>query len=143
MTPYKRQKIVDYVAQHTRTFGGGKNSGDNPIAAAMVNQPYRFALGVDVGHVVDLVLQAADTVNESTIRKNRRARWCKLDKARETRVYARAPDEYCGYIIGEVAPYHGEPVDTARVRILWPNGRVTLPCKTELKKFRRRHWRLI
>ncbi|TXH42496.1 MAG: hypothetical protein E6Q97_35660 [Desulfurellales bacterium] len=52
-----REYLVGFVASRTRTFGGGRGSRHNPIAEALKDTPLQFAAGVDVGEVVDLVLQ--------------------------------------------------------------------------------------
>ena len=59
-TQERRDWIVRQVAEKFRTFGGDKVRDDwNPISAAMGGSPPKFALGVDVTDVVDLVLELA------------------------------------------------------------------------------------
>lgn len=53
-----RAALIRYVAERTETLGGGKKSTwGNPLAVAMEDKPPVFALGVDVGEVIDLVVQ--------------------------------------------------------------------------------------
>lgn len=52
-----RQYLVSFVAANTRTYGGGRGSACSPVAEALKDRPPAFAAGVDVGEVVDLVLQ--------------------------------------------------------------------------------------
>lgn len=60
-----RAFIVEYVASKTRTFGGDKESSwGNPIAEALKAKPAMFAAGVDVGEVVDLVIEAVQVANQ-------------------------------------------------------------------------------
>ncbi len=66
-----RQYLVGFVASRTRTFGGmgGSDKDPNPIAESLKDMPPMFAAGVDVGEVVDLVLQgiaAAGEENETS-----------------------------------------------------------------------------
>lgn len=57
-----RQYLVSFVTAHTRTYGGGRGSACSPVAEALKDRPPAFAAGVDVGEVVDLVLQG---INEA------------------------------------------------------------------------------
>lgn len=54
------QDIVDSLCFHVHTFGGGREHGGNPIAAAMKDKAPVFALGVDVKAVVRYVLNVVD-----------------------------------------------------------------------------------
>ena len=53
----KRTKILNNIQKSFRTFGGGRGSNTNPIADALKHKPLQFAAGVDVGEVINLVLQ--------------------------------------------------------------------------------------
>lgn len=59
MTKKQIDMIVNDVANSFRTFGGGKGGFNNPIAAALKDQPASFAAGVDVREVVLHVLKMA------------------------------------------------------------------------------------
>jgi len=48
-------RIAYEVGQRFRTFGGGRSSEWNPIAAALADQPPQFAAGVDVRAVVRFI----------------------------------------------------------------------------------------
>jgi hypothetical protein len=50
--------IVIEIGKHFRTFGGGRDSADNPVAHALKDEPLQFAAGVDVQEVVLFVLGA-------------------------------------------------------------------------------------
>lgn len=52
--------IVQRVGVQFRTFGGGRTSEFNPIAAALKDKPPMFAAGVDVRDVVEFVVGAYD-----------------------------------------------------------------------------------
>ena len=56
------EKIVNEITKEVgskfRTFGGGQEGFNNPIAAALKDEPFQFAAGVDVKSVVDYVWAA-------------------------------------------------------------------------------------
>lgn len=49
--------VTELVGKKFRTFGGGKDSGYNPISSALKDAPFQFAGGVDVREVVTFILQ--------------------------------------------------------------------------------------
>lgn len=51
-----RDTIVKEVQNNFRTFGGGKSSDWNPVAAALSERNLCFAAGVDVKEVVDFII---------------------------------------------------------------------------------------
>ena len=63
ISPVLRSIIIEYVSANVKTFGGGRS--DNIIAAALADKPPTFALGVEVGEVVDLVFEAIEQAREA------------------------------------------------------------------------------
>lgn len=61
--PETRKDIVTFVSMNFRSFGGGQISQGNPVSAALSNNPPMFAAGVDIGEVVDFVLNLAKENN--------------------------------------------------------------------------------
>jgi hypothetical protein len=63
LTGYVTDEQVDEItklcAHSFRSFGGGRGSTSNPIAAALQNEPAQFAAGVDISDVVRFVLESA------------------------------------------------------------------------------------
>jgi hypothetical protein len=53
--PYIHADIVAAVANAFPSFGGGKGSEWNPVAAALKNDAPQFAAGVDIGQVVTFI----------------------------------------------------------------------------------------
>lgn len=53
-----RERLIGEVSRRFKTFGGDRAAGGNPIAAATEGEPPIFALGVDVGEVVDFIAAA-------------------------------------------------------------------------------------
>jgi len=50
--------IVEAIAKRFRCFGGGiVNQPRNPVSHWMKNEPYQFALGVDVREVVEFAVR--------------------------------------------------------------------------------------
>ena len=62
--PETQEDIVAIIAAEFRTFGGGRGSSTNPIAAALQNQPPSFAAGVDVAEVVARVIELQEMLFE-------------------------------------------------------------------------------
>lgn len=60
--PETEQDIVAIIASEFRSFGGGKGSDTNPIAAALKNNPPTFAAGVDIAEVVNRVIGLSKTI---------------------------------------------------------------------------------
>ncbi len=56
MKPCEIEQIVEAVPSKFRTFGGGRTSEWNPLAAALKDMPLQFAAGVDVRDVVEFVV---------------------------------------------------------------------------------------
>jgi hypothetical protein len=48
-------EIIKAITQKFRTFGGGRSSTTNPVAAALKDEPAMFAAGVSVEEIVDFV----------------------------------------------------------------------------------------
>ena len=57
LTSEELEEHVSKVGNNFRSFGGGKGSDWNPVAAALKDNPLQFAAGVDVSDVVDFVLK--------------------------------------------------------------------------------------
>lgn len=53
------QVIVQIIGQRFRSFGGGQEGSNNPVAEALKDGPLRFAAGVDIKAVVEAVLSEA------------------------------------------------------------------------------------
>lgn len=51
------EQIVTKIGKQFRTFGGGRGSYNNPMAAALKDKPLQFAACVDVAEVVAFVLK--------------------------------------------------------------------------------------
>ena len=62
--PETPQDITALVAANFRSFGGGRGSDYNPIAAALKDTPASFAAGVDIQEVVDFILEAAKSLKK-------------------------------------------------------------------------------
>jgi len=56
ITKKQRQSIVNLLTDRFPTFGAGKVSEFNPVTTWLKNAPAQFALGVQVGEVVDEVI---------------------------------------------------------------------------------------
>jgi len=65
------QEITAKVGRKFRTFGGGQDPQDNPIAKALKDGRYQFAAGVDVEEVVRFVMSLA---RQAPNRRKTRAR---------------------------------------------------------------------
>lgn len=52
----KIKDIMQKIQINFRTFGGGRSSNTNIIAAALANEPLAFAAGVDVREVIQFVI---------------------------------------------------------------------------------------
>lgn len=52
----KVDEITQIIGRKFRSFGGGQKGFNNPIAAALKDQPFQFAAGVDIKSVVGEVL---------------------------------------------------------------------------------------
>jgi hypothetical protein len=59
------KRITTLVGRCFRTFGGGQGSDDNPLAAALKDNPLMFAAGVDVAQVVTFVIDARNVLEAS------------------------------------------------------------------------------
>jgi len=55
MSGNRTDDIVRLVGLKFRTFGGGIESANNPIAQATIGKPFMFAAGVDVREVVQFI----------------------------------------------------------------------------------------
>ena len=49
-------EITQIIGQKFRSFGGGHTSFNNPVSAALKDQPLQFAAGVNIKDVVRAVL---------------------------------------------------------------------------------------
>lgn len=60
-------EITRRVGETFPTFGGGKGSDWNPIAAALKDKPLQFAAGVDVEEVVKFIVTATMLVVDESL----------------------------------------------------------------------------
>ncbi len=52
----KIDEITQIIGRKFRSFGGGKESFNNPTAIALKDEPLQFAAGVDIKSVIETVL---------------------------------------------------------------------------------------
>jgi hypothetical protein len=55
-------EITEFIGHRFRSFGGGQESPNNPVAAALKDRPLQFAAGVDIRSVVEAIVNIAEVL---------------------------------------------------------------------------------